>query len=1098
MTLNVDTKANGESPSNWSRLTPDLIRKVARGLHPNEVAGSLVLLNRETAGILREEYSIFYICRKVLAAWRSMTSCGYGKVRVIGLAEQPWPGAAFVAYWGRPEPWRALSLPQRRRLLALAASSGHAASLDAALAHAGCSRDEEVPEAAAAAGDTSALARLLLREGCDWTPQVTRAAAHCGALGVLRWLRRAAAAGVVPVCDVSFEVIAQAALGGCGGGLYGARLCHRCNASSTDNSAAGCDAEGSRRGDGGGSSSSADELRAAGGLATAAEVLVWLEREQGYQLPAAGSLEGAHLAMAATRGGHVALFEERLASLLVPHDPGTPERISNGRLMALDGMMYGCPCDMLMRYYSTWADSRGELRGTAGVSDGVGWLREAVASPTPDWRRKVDWALERWAAIGLADEHAEGRGGGGGPGGGDGGGGGGSGRGRGVVSGGRGGARGRGDGASGLAAPADDQPEPAAQERQQGQGAARQQQRRRRSWTVTQLQMVAPWQDAAARCPDFLDRIRHLAAHPDLARPDLLQTMLLPNAAVAAARRGRVEALDWLLRQIKAAAGKAGKRAGAGGGGGGGDDAGEGPGEGGDGHDQGDEDRPFYWLTARVAPCGHVGVLRLMAEVHGLRFDCEQLQHAAWKAWKAGRVAGVGYLVMGRQPDGSLGALLEDDWEGLESMSGDSDRVEGDDEDEEDEAAPAGGGAGGSGGGGGGGGGSRGNGGGGGWRSRYWSGILQKVGEAGGDLALLQHLHAARRAKVDLGAVAAGGGVAAVEWAAAVSGCDQPLDMRGAYNIALEGNWAVLAWLRRHGRLRRRRTHSCGSAAVSGTTCSASGNSSDGEGARIRLPATSEALPGAQLAGLADAAIKTQPGSTEVAAAVIGPVSDPAASLAPQLAPLDVIEHYTRACGRGGGGGHMGGLQAWLEEAVGLGAGAEAAEAGGCGGGVEEEAVGEGLLAGGETDEGRMGQRGREEAEADYWYAELETAAAVLAELRVGGEGSRHQRQDDGGPGAGTGPGSVAGAGHAVGAGEGQPPHEAAVEAEVPAVTAAEGAEVWRRLVAAARTGWLAGRVAPHQVYWLQMQRLAADAAAAAVKEAGAGARTGTGGRTLG
>eukprot|EP00198_Chlamydomonas_reinhardtii_P011259 XP_001700596.1 predicted protein [Chlamydomonas reinhardtii] len=70
---------------------------------------------------------------------------------------QPWPGDLFVLHWGHPEPWRALTLRQRRRLLCLAASSGHAPSLDAALEHAGCDMPSRALTSAAAAGNLAAF-----------------------------------------------------------------------------------------------------------------------------------------------------------------------------------------------------------------------------------------------------------------------------------------------------------------------------------------------------------------------------------------------------------------------------------------------------------------------------------------------------------------------------------------------------------------------------------------------------------------------------------------------------------------------------------------------------------------------------------------------------------------------------------------------------------------------------------------------------------------------------------------------------------------------------------------------------------------------------
>eukprot|EP00198_Chlamydomonas_reinhardtii_P011826 XP_001701163.1 predicted protein [Chlamydomonas reinhardtii] len=93
-----------------------------------------------------------------------------------------WPGSAFEAHWGRPEPWRSLSLRQRRRLLCLAASSGHAPSLDAALAQCGCVLKPEVLMSASAAGN---LKGFVLK------PEVLTAAAAADNLA--RDLRAAAA-----------------------------------------------------------------------------------------------------------------------------------------------------------------------------------------------------------------------------------------------------------------------------------------------------------------------------------------------------------------------------------------------------------------------------------------------------------------------------------------------------------------------------------------------------------------------------------------------------------------------------------------------------------------------------------------------------------------------------------------------------------------------------------------------------------------------------------------------------------------------------------------------------------------------------------------
>lgn len=91
---------------------------------------------------------------------------GEGKTHI---AQQPWPGREFVAhYWSRAQPWRSLSLRQRRGIQCYAASSGHAASLEVALAYAGCTPMSEALDAAAAAGSVPAClprARRELRYG---------------------------------------------------------------------------------------------------------------------------------------------------------------------------------------------------------------------------------------------------------------------------------------------------------------------------------------------------------------------------------------------------------------------------------------------------------------------------------------------------------------------------------------------------------------------------------------------------------------------------------------------------------------------------------------------------------------------------------------------------------------------------------------------------------------------------------------------------------------------------------------------------------------------------------------------------------------------
>ncbi|KAG2427329.1 hypothetical protein HXX76_012524 [Chlamydomonas incerta] len=182
----MDADTSGEpahTTDEWARLSRDLIRKVASRLHPNDVAGSLVFVNRETAACLRGSgYN-----KLALAQQLAQGSDG------VARAVQPWPDHAFVVHWGRPEPWRALPYPQRLRLLSLAASSGHLLSLEAALTHAGCAADSEAITAAAAAGHAAACERLLREAPCPANlDKPSAAAARSGHFDVMQVLLDAA------------------------------------------------------------------------------------------------------------------------------------------------------------------------------------------------------------------------------------------------------------------------------------------------------------------------------------------------------------------------------------------------------------------------------------------------------------------------------------------------------------------------------------------------------------------------------------------------------------------------------------------------------------------------------------------------------------------------------------------------------------------------------------------------------------------------------------------------------------------------------------------------------------------------------------------
>ncbi|KAG2444783.1 hypothetical protein HXX76_001526 [Chlamydomonas incerta] len=109
-----------------------------------------------------------------------------GEVTVA--CQETWPGDAFAAYWRQPEaPWRTLSLARRHRMLCLAASSHHAASLEAALARSGVGLDAAVLEAAAVVGDLAACKRLKA-QGCPVSRLSLRAAAFSGHQAVVEYI----------------------------------------------------------------------------------------------------------------------------------------------------------------------------------------------------------------------------------------------------------------------------------------------------------------------------------------------------------------------------------------------------------------------------------------------------------------------------------------------------------------------------------------------------------------------------------------------------------------------------------------------------------------------------------------------------------------------------------------------------------------------------------------------------------------------------------------------------------------------------------------------------------------------------------------------
>eukprot|EP00198_Chlamydomonas_reinhardtii_P005148 XP_001694484.1 predicted protein [Chlamydomonas reinhardtii] len=173
------------SQNPFSRLSPELIQNIASFMHPSYVALGYKLSCKEVAEALQEQYHTI----KLRGEPRSLEPySAYDDPIVVVVAEQPWPGAAFVAHWGRPEPWRALSRWQRHRLLCLAASSHHPPSLDAALAHCGAAIMVDALVSAAAAGDLEACRRLHERDGCHFDTQEVVVAGLTGHLAVCEWL----------------------------------------------------------------------------------------------------------------------------------------------------------------------------------------------------------------------------------------------------------------------------------------------------------------------------------------------------------------------------------------------------------------------------------------------------------------------------------------------------------------------------------------------------------------------------------------------------------------------------------------------------------------------------------------------------------------------------------------------------------------------------------------------------------------------------------------------------------------------------------------------------------------------------------------------
>ncbi|KAG2431100.1 hypothetical protein HXX76_009631 [Chlamydomonas incerta] len=353
--------------SEWSRLTPAVFRQIAEALHPDDVTSSFKFASKEVMDCLRDDYNTFQLRQK------QATFCPVigGAMCARDLGKQPWPGGAFVAHWGRPEPWRALNRRQRHTLLCLAASSGHAASLDVALAHAGTAIKADALASAAASGDCRACQRVL-EGGCSWVSRMGwLPAAANGHVGLMRWMAEAGLAiddtdelGELPL--VMQPVVAAACFAG-----------HR------------------------------------GVLRWFAERWVpgkSFDPYYGDSLRAEPSVAAA----AAAEGGQVALLRELLAAHALEFQD---YKGAEPRHAVLAGAAYGCPLAVLQQYCELWGssaeadsedtssegDSEGEAEGVRVEGAAAAMVRRrqdlllfSATSPTPDWAAKVDWLLLRW------------------------------------------------------------------------------------------------------------------------------------------------------------------------------------------------------------------------------------------------------------------------------------------------------------------------------------------------------------------------------------------------------------------------------------------------------------------------------------------------------------------------------------------------------------------------------------------------------------------------------------------------------------------------------------------------------------------------------
>ncbi|KAG2442876.1 hypothetical protein HXX76_002955 [Chlamydomonas incerta] len=248
----------------------------------------------------------------------------------------------------------------RQRLLCLAASSADEPSLDAALAHCGCTLTSQALTSAAWAGHTAACKRLLA-VGCEVGVAAACAAAEAGHLSLcsLLWPERGRdyefSGDVEEDIEMASWDVAHVAQAACFGGH--------------------------------------------------ARVLQWLENDAGlYDESERWGQEhrrqeiNEDLAAAAARGGHVSLMRRLLAKL--------PRRNADGtwRWRLLCNVAKGCPLPVFRDLAERWrqleppqpaAPTAAAEAAEAAVRDGCALLLHALGSHTPDWKEKVELVLAR-------------------------------------------------------------------------------------------------------------------------------------------------------------------------------------------------------------------------------------------------------------------------------------------------------------------------------------------------------------------------------------------------------------------------------------------------------------------------------------------------------------------------------------------------------------------------------------------------------------------------------------------------------------------------------------------------------------------------------